>query len=186
MVMSAFVVDGFYNNPDEVREFALAQDFPVTGNFPGARTKPEFNQSVFDTLQHIVEPFAGKINYFPTDDYNGAFQITTARNRSWIHADHGTKWAGVVYLTPNAPLSSGTGFFKHKSTGLMWSDDVGKGTWNNDSQDMTKWELVSSVGNVYNRLILYQGKQFHTSLDYFGNSKENGRLFQTFFFSTER
>jgi hypothetical protein len=184
MMLNAFIVDGFYDNPDEVRAFALAQDFNVKGNFPGARTKSFNNDSVFSVLQSIVGPHAGKINYFP-EDYNGAYQITTARDRSWIHADNGTKWAGVVYLTPNAPLSSGTGFFKHKASGLTWSAD-GKGDWNDDSQDMTKWELTSSVGNLYNRLILYRGKQFHSSLDYFGNSLENGRLFQTFFFSTEQ
>ena len=183
MMLNAFVVDGFYDNPDEVRAFALGQDFNVTGNFPGARTKSFNNDSVFNVLQSIVGPHAGKINYFP-EDYNGAYQITTARDRSWIHADNGTKWAGVVYLTPNAPLSSGTGFFKHKASGLTWSAD-GKGDWNNDSQDMTKWELVDRVGNVYNRLVLYRGNNYHMSLDYFGKDKEDGRLFQLFFITTE-
>ena len=28
----------FYNNPDEVREFAMTQDLNVSGNFPGSRT----------------------------------------------------------------------------------------------------------------------------------------------------
>ena len=53
------------------------------------------------------------------------------------------------------------------------------------TQDFTKWELVDRFANVYNRLILYRGEYFHTSLDYFGTNKENGRLFQTFFFDTE-
>ena len=56
----------------------------------------------------------------------------------------------------------------------------------NSSQDLTKWEQVDKVGNIFNRLILFNAKRFHMSLDYFGNSKENGRLFQVFFFSTER
>ena len=54
-----------------------------------------------------------------------------------------------------------------------------------ESGDMTKWELVDRIGNVYNRLVLYRADLFHSSLDYFGNSKEDGRLFQTFFFSSE-
>ena len=54
------------------------------------------------------------------------------------------------------------------------------------SQDMTKWKMVDSVGNVFNRLILFNSNRFHMSQDYFGDSKENGRLFQVFFFSTER
>ena len=55
-----------------------------------------------------------------------------------------------------------------------------------NSQDYTKWELVDKVGNVFNRLVLFNSKQYHASMDYFGTNKENGRLFQVFFFSTER
>jgi hypothetical protein len=54
-----------------------------------------------------------------------------------------------------------------------------------ETQDMTKWELVDRIGNLYNRLILYRGDIYHASLDYFGNSLENGRLFQVFFLNTE-
>ena len=51
---------------------------------------------------------------------------------------------------------------------------------------MTKWELVDRIGNKYNRLIMYRGDHFHMSLDYFGQDLYDGRLFQTFFFDTER
>ena len=34
------IIDNFYTDPDNVRNFALAQPFNVTGNYPGARTKP--------------------------------------------------------------------------------------------------------------------------------------------------
>ena len=55
-----------------------------------------------------------------------------------------------------------------------------------DSQDYTKWEMTAEVGNVFNRLVIYRGDYFHASLDYFGTNLQNGRLFQTFFFNTER
>lgn len=51
---------------------------------------------------------------------------------------------------------------------------------------MTKWELVDNLANVYNRLVLYRGDHFHMSMDYFGQDRYDGRLFQTFFFNTER
>jgi hypothetical protein len=47
----------------------------------------------------------------------GAFQLCTASDRTWIHSDCHNMWAGVCYLTPNAPLSSGTAFYMHKKTG---------------------------------------------------------------------
>ena len=50
---------------------------------------------------------------------------------------------------------------------------------------MSKWEVVDVVANKFNRLVLYRGDLFHSSLDYFGKDKYDGRLFQTFFFNTE-
>lgn len=64
-------------------------------------------------------------------------------------------------------------------------DEILLDTIYNDAQDITKWDLVDVIGNVFNRLVLYRGDIFHSSLDYFGTNKENGRLFQTFFFNTE-
>ena len=180
------VVDDFYENPYDVREFALSQEFNVSGNFPNLRTEPDTNPSLRETLQNIVRSHGGAINYWP-DGYNGAYQFTTSRDRSWIHSDTGTMWAAVCYLTPNAPFESGTGLYRHKETGLYSpiEDEKIMKIINEDSQDMTKWEELDVVGNVYNRLVMYRGNRFHCSRNYFGQDKYTGRLFQTFFFSTE-
>jgi hypothetical protein len=50
---------------------------------------------------------------------------------------------------------------------------------------MTKWQTVDSVGNLFNRLIIFNANNFHKSMDYFGVTPEECRLFQVFFFSTE-
>ena len=38
------IIDNFYANPDEVREFALKEKYSVYGNYPGKRTKPYANE----------------------------------------------------------------------------------------------------------------------------------------------
>ena len=40
MNLELMIIDNFYTNPDSVRNYALSQPFDVTGNYPGARTKP--------------------------------------------------------------------------------------------------------------------------------------------------
>lgn len=193
MEISAIIIDNFYLDPFETREFALGLDFDVPGNYPGRRTKSIYNQSVYDVIQNAVMNAGGKITRWDMDQYTGSFQYTTSRDRSWIHADQTTKWAGVCYLTPNAPLSSGTGLFRHIPTGLEVAPKKNDGSYDNellskiylDSQDMTKWELTDRLANKFNRLVLYRGDLFHMSLDYFGQDKFDGRLFQTFFFDTE-
>lgn len=192
------VIDNFYNNPMETRNFILSQDFNVRGNYPGQRTRSFAHNDLKDNIQELIFPFGGKITDFPMPDetnmndnniYNGSFQYTTSRDRSWIHVDGFNNWAGIVYMTPDAPVSSGTGFYRYKDgttieTDLKIMDN--KSEIDTFCQDMTKWEQIDKVGNVFNRLILFNSKRYHMSLDYFGNSKDNGRLFQVFFFSTER
>ena len=181
MRVETLSIADFYNNPDEVRAFALSQDFSETGNYPGKRTVPFFNDSIKETIQNVIRPFAGEVTWWG-DVNSGAFQYTTSADRSWIHSDGTTHWAGVCYLTPDAPLSGGTGIFRYKKTGSMTEDGT---DLSGVTQDMTKWELVDRVGNVYNRLVLYRGNNYHMSLDYFGKDKDDGRLFQLFFITTE-
>lgn len=194
MQLDLLILDNFYNDPMKIREFALSQAFDVPGNYPGKRTVPFFTQDVKDLIEQFIYFQAGKITAFEEFKETTAFQYTTASDRSWIHADQTTMWAGVCYLTPDAPPSGGTGIFKHKATGYSRVPRLDDGSYNTeilneinkDSQDMTKWELMDRVANKFNRLVLYRGDLFHVSLDYFGRGMHDGRLFQTFFFNTQR
>lgn len=195
---SLIVVENFYNNVDDVRKYVLTQDFSVKGNYPGQRTVSHATEDLKNIIQKYVEPFAGKITEFPIPKpdqsdantiYNGAFQYTIARDRSWVHTDKWNNWAGVLFLSPDAPLSAGTAFYRFMD-GTRSQEDTNflqnQEQIDQCSQDFTKWEMMDRVGNVYNRLILFDAHNYHMSQDYFGVSKENGRLFQVFFFSTER
>jgi hypothetical protein len=191
MRVESLIIDQFYNDVDDVREFALNQEFAVRGNFPGQRTVSFLNDSTKNVIQNMIRPFAGEVTWWG-GDYSGSYQYTVAHDRSWIHSDYTTNWAGVCYLTPDAPLSSGTGLYRLKETGMRsWNNREHTDEENRDalhnkySQDYTKWELVDRIGNVYNRLILYRGDLFHVSMDYFGSSKYDGRLFQLFFFNAQ-
>jgi hypothetical protein len=188
MRVESITIADFYNNVDEVREFALSQEFNVSGSFPNVRTKSFLDDSIKKTIQNIIEPLSGDITWWG-DEYSGSFQYTTAMDRSWVHVDT-TDWAGVCYLTPDAPLSGGTGLFRNKknkkNTFKPKNDFENKSAEHfKDYTDITKWELVDTIGNLYNRLVLYRGDLFHTSLDYFGKNANDGRLFQTFFFNTK-
>jgi hypothetical protein len=192
------VIDNFYTNAMATRDYILTQEFKVRGNYPGQRTISYANIHLKEVIEGYIKHFAGKITQWPMpsennqnniDIYNGAYQYTTSRDVTWIHNDGWNNWAGVLYLTPDAPINSGTGIFRFKD-GTRTVDECAmrgnKELLDEKSQDYTQWELVDKVGNIFNRLVLFNSKQYHASLDYFGTNKENGRLFQVFFFSTER
>ena len=192
MKTDIIVVDNFYKDPYSVRNFALSQDFNRTGSYPGYRTKQMTTEIIKEKLQEILNLNYKIINFSLTNDpnsiSNGCFQITTSYDRSWIHQDDTENWAGIIYLTPNAPINTGTTFYvlNELTTGIK---DLNNYSDNNSikdySRDLTKWKIVDKIGNVFNRLILFNSKRFHMSDDYFGTNKENGRLTQVFFFSTE-
>lgn len=183
MQTSLIVIDDFYTNPEEVRNFALAQPFDVKGNYPGVRTRSFLWDELKTSIQGLVRVAGGEVtNWFHEDGLSGSFQLCTAQDRTWIHADNFNSWAGVCYLTPNAPLSGGTALFKHKETGRRALEHPGEYY---EGYDYTKWEMTDRVANIFNRLILYRGNFFHASLDYFGSTPADGRLFQVFFFNTE-
>ena len=93
-----------------------------------------------------------------------------------------------MFLTPDAPPESGTCLLRSKITKKMKIDqgehdivfDNGNGFLNPDL-----FEIVDRVGNKYNRLVLFDSQHIHAASSYFGSSKENGRLFQLFFFDIE-
>ena len=163
------IIDNFYNNAMETRNFVLTQEFKVRGNYPGQRTRSFANNELKDIIQDYILPFGGKITEFPMPDetnkddnniYNGAFQYTTSRDRSWIHVDGFNNWAGVLYMTPDAPLSSGTGFYKYKDVTTYETDMKimnNKTEIDNSSQDLTRWDQVDiqSVDFVQCKKISY-------------------------------
>lgn len=175
--------DNFYTNPYEVRSYALGLDFNVEGNYPGLRTEP-YPEPYFSNMKKAIERILNKkISHWPKT-YNTAFQVTTEESKTWIHYDQ-TKWAAVLYLTPRAPIQAGTGIYRHKKEGF-YEHKQGQTDFNEAKHSPEDWELLDFSGNVFNRLVIYKGSYYHSSvLAGFGKDKYDGRLFQTFFFDTE-
>ena len=188
MLPTLLVTDNFYNNAEEVRKYALSLPFEKKGNYPGARTKGLQEPDFTKMKEYFENLLSRKIFYWPNDNNNTSFQYTTKDSWSWVHHDE-TTWAAVLYLTPNAPADSGTAIYRHKESGIsLFSHDDPKTEFNLDhtiTTDLSKWEQIMSVGNVFNRLVMYRGNYYHKSMIAgFGDDQFNGRLFQTFFFDT--
>lgn len=178
------IQDNFYQHPDSVRNLALSWEFSIKGNYPGKRTKPcggAWFYTIKETFERILNK---KIVYWPSE-YNTAFQYTTEDATTWVHHDC-TSWACVVYLTPDAPLDSGTAIYRHKPTGIYKHSSDAKFDFNSHKTLDSDWEIIAEAKNIYNRAVIYDANYYHRSvLPGFGTDKHNARLFQTFFFNTE-
>lgn len=178
-----FVVDDFYEYPMEVRNFALQQPFtPDLRYFKGSRSVHQYD------IPGVREAFERVLGFRITrwTESHGAstrFQFCTAEDPLVYHCDSQT-WAGVLYLTPDAPYSSGTSLFAHRETRFRNSDEFGdRPVFEKTGYfDRSKFDLVDIIGNVFNRLILFDAHSIHAANEYFGRTKEDSRLFQVFFF----
>lgn len=182
-----FVVDNFYENPFEVREFALQQYFFDDPGYLGMRTRKQFFfQGVKERFEEII---GEKITDWENQSMNGRFQTCVAGTPLVYHCDD-QKWAAIVYLTPDAPSSCGTSFFRHKETKIYhntqinWENGDGDKVFNQKTfLDRTPYEEVDKVGNIFNRLVIFDGGLIHAASEYFGWDISTSRLFHMYFFS---
>ncbi|WP_024930133.1 DUF6445 family protein [Methylophilus sp. OH31] len=194
------VISDFYENPDEIRKYALAQKYTYCHEmkdieyvFPGSRTKElrDLSQSLYEKVcKKLISVF-----HIPEHDVmrwqiNTSFQIVEAGyGHGLIHQDQNTVFAGVLYLTPDAPLDSGTSLFRKNASydeDLYWTqikenDERFKRKEPIDFSYHNMFDEVVRVNNVYNSLILFEGDIHHCANQFFGETKQDSRLAQVFF-----
>jgi hypothetical protein len=194
------VISDFYENPDEIRKYALAQKYTYCHEmngidyvFPGSRTKDlkDLSQSLYEKIcKKLISVF-----HIPEHDLmrwqiNTSFQIVEGEyGHGLIHQDQNTVFAGVLYLTPDAPLNAGTSLFRKNSSydeELYWklikeNDERFKGKEAIDFSYHNMFDEVMRVNNVYNSLILFEGDIHHCANQFFGKTKQDSRLAQVFF-----
>tara|TARA_R110001592_G_scaffold20402_1_gene82807 strand:+ start:36 stop:647 length:612 start_codon:yes stop_codon:yes gene_type:complete len=190
---SMIIIDDFYSNPHAVREEALNMKwYDKKGNHPGKRTDSVKDPSVKAALEGFLNQKIESTQYDDLTNHNGCYNLCTALDKCWVHSDNSTNYACVIYLTPNAPIESGTAIYRHKRTGLMKPPRNKDGTLNYklhreiqaDGQDFTCFEQIDYAANIFNRAIIYDADYFHAAVQYFGSGPEYCRLHQTFFFNT--
>jgi hypothetical protein len=182
-IPSFLVVDNFYEDPDEIRRFALTQEFRYHEKYhKGKRTDKVF---LFDGLKESFEHYLGaSIKDWAELPVNGCFQTCIGGDQLVYHNDT-QDYAAVLFLTPDAPPDSGTSFFRSKYTKehVITNESKVDVIYPNGFLDPSTFELVDKVGNVYNRLVIFNAKMIHAATSYFGTNIDNGRLFQIFFFN---
>jgi hypothetical protein len=191
------VIDNFYENPEEVREFALLQDFHITGNFPGLRTTRTFGGiQLRDKIESYIRQYGYKFIDFDVHEFsdNCSFTLNIASDiaKTWIHIDDAYNndnkeqvihMGGVLYLSPNAPPNSGTIFYNFDYSNASYDKQISIDEY---THDITKWKKIDTIGNVFNRLIIFNADINHSMQMLFGIDKYDGRLTQNFFFACEK
>lgn len=200
MRSKVIIVDDFYPNPDVIRERALQSEYAdiASTRYPGYQTRLSIQN---DAIKRTFEALIGSRVQVDRSRFTwGGFRFITGDSgrRTTVHADVNIDWAAMVYLTPGADMAAGTGFFRHRATGLegpptdrqarargfadahaFQQDVIGL-----DERDLSKWDLSATIAPVYNRLILFRGREFyHAPLAGLGDGPTSSRLTHSFFFN---
>ena len=180
------IIDNFYDNPEEIRDFALKQYYWDDEGYVGMRTRKQFMfEGVKERFEEIMN---AKITKWNSYGMNGRFQSNIAGAPTAYHCDS-QQWAGMIYLTPNAPFSSGTKIIANKKTKIYHNEQSNNVLDffpnQNTFTDGTLFEDVDVIGNVYNRLAIFDAQSIHCAGDYFGWDIASGRLWQMFFFDAD-
>jgi hypothetical protein len=193
-------VDNFFDDPDQIRAIALAQEYGEDLRFyKGFRSTQRF------LWPHLREEL-GRLLGTPVTNWlghpaNGVFQQTSHLDPLVWHHDT-QSYAAAVYLTPDAPPSSGTSFWRDCVYGCRRRPDhqlerkrlggdqavsaassVVYDEYNVEHGD--NWELIESIAGLYNRLVIWDAALFHsaTTYDHFSaGGTAPTRLVQLFFF----
>jgi hypothetical protein len=199
MKYSIQIVDDFYQDPDRVRRYALEQKFyKRVGDYPGLRC-----DRLSDLNRPFFEFFANKLTelYFDKNvnieyDIISNFQSIDGRHsKGWIHQDDNGYFdvAGVVYLSPDAPIGAGTSIYRPTVDVVKPKpEDIPIDPYSIENIDMdeydkqqeiynSQFEKILEVGNIYNRLVVYPVTEWHTQSGFFGVDKESSRLTLVFF-----
>jgi glycosyltransferase involved in cell wall biosynthesis len=179
------VVDDFYADPDAVRRLAIGSEFGATPAYhKGQRTTDTYRPDhVREALEALLDKRITKWDY----GTNGVFQFCTAEDQLVYHCDD-QQYAAVVYLAPDAPPEAGSSFYRHRDTKRRSASQdpaVMKALFSRGFYDRTQFEVVDVVGNIYNRLVVWNARLIHAASAYFGQGLEDARLFQMFFFDAE-
>ena len=189
-----FIIDDFYKNPDEVREYALScertTDRAICGGLIGSRVV-EDRQDMIDNLRPVFSDlcqheewknleyddaeFQEKwnnmkfmVNHTTHDDIMKTFTKTVYTYTH--HKDNiGSKWAALVYLNKDEECIGGTNFYR------QYEDHAYGYDYN------IKNDIMFTSEMKYNRMVLYESRQTHGAIIDRKMFKEYPRLAQVFF-----
>ena len=192
------VVDQFTPRIDEVRESALASGFGTW-----RPNKGEVGSSIYDGMNfwgkhsvmlHALAHWVGRPVY-PNSMF---FRVTnTDTEAAYVHSDRESgDYTCVAYLSDH-PEVSGTGFYRHRETGITHMPSFQELSHDPEffaqlKKEMVEgseahWEQLDFVRGLYNRAVVFDAPRFHarTPRHGFSSNAEAGRMVWVCHFVTE-
>lgn len=198
-----WVLDDALPNPGQVRERCLAKTDWILGHphrpeaWPGRRAIPALQPDEIGRIETWVKQVTGAAELRVETAPGGArlnhncVQIVGAREaQAKPHTDSRNlcRYAGVLYLTPDAPADCGTSFYRQRlPSGELGGNKV-EAPHNNMVDALgTRFVPPNSfvedvrIPNKFNRMLLYSASMLHSATAYCGLELLEQRMAAVFF-----
>ncbi len=172
-----FIIDDFYENPDEVRKTAISAEYikQTSGKYV---TKPYTNNICYTFFKLFFNYYDTNINI---NNCEYIFQYDICQYIPKTIIKQNATWVAIIFLTPNLP--NYLEFFEFTDTTI---NDYKILDYSNLCQkyntDITRWKIRDRIKTVYNRLIIFNADNYYSFFNTFGNSIENSQIIQLFIF----
>lgn len=205
MNRSLIVIDNFYEDPEAVRQLALAQAWyrKPGATYPGREAvvperdwEPE-RARLRAEIDEAVDAPCPKSPAFPQGKFRLAMAADETTRVDRVHVDQ-QRWSAIVYLTPDEHCRGGLALYRHRPrSSTTWDErwfiknhsdilrlppDERRAQILEFFRDPEQFEQIGLVPMAYNRAILLMAHVFHGTGVAFGDSPERGRLTQDFEF----
>jgi hypothetical protein len=194
------IIDNFFETPTLIREFGLSLPFSKSENgvCPGVRTDYIHNINP-DFQNYLIRKVLSVFFNLDKEDLDAYVEFNFQQSygkyeEGWIHQDSSySQFAGVVYLTPEAPLEAGTSIHKivdqcnydakQELKYLHYGDYAVDMKQVRDAREKNNscFTKTLDIANIFNRALIYNADDWHKENKFFGDNKDNCRLTLLFF-----
>lgn len=189
-IVDYLVVDDFVSDPVAVRQSALDSGFGTW-----APNKGEVGSSLYTGMNFwgdhgpLLRSLSAAVG-LPVYPNSMFFRVTNEDTEgAYVHSDREAgDYTAIVYLSKHADEGSGTGFFRHKRSGLVCMPSFNELRADPQFFDQLKaemvsgdpehWELLQFIPGRFNRALVFVAPLFHSRFPKhgYGSTNEDGRM----------
>ena len=197
MMWPTLIVDNFFDDPDKIINFSKQLNYKRSEDhhWPGTRSpqlgkvdKPFFDWSTKKIMMLLFPMNIEQIKWNAIQHFQ-KIPYKTYGKSGWIHRDYTSEFTVVIYLSHHP--KSGTSLYKsqHFASQALYTDKKRKFFKDlKASSSQEQWrkkanasfEKVVDLHSNFNRLVLFDGHQWHGAENY-GTQKEDRLTLITFF-----
>jgi hypothetical protein len=196
MIYPTIILDNFFQEPEKVIKFAnnlkyIEDEF---GQYPGVRTEllhlnyMPFFEKFGKKILTVMYPSIKKITF----NCALSFQKISKEyiNKGWVHRDECTDFTAIVYLSKHK--NCGTSIFDSKEVYHTFNDFSKKDMYINKKFEENlkhldinnnQFEETINIKSKFNRLIIFDGGQYHAAQKFIENDIDEDRLTLIGFFN---